>query len=239
VRKRFSQACQRMREDLSIDTQSMGHPRPLAAHPHRSNRVQPLDGPAKYTLRYEALAIALPGPVAYWTGECGRCTCWVVLLLAGRTLARSRVYWLRALWPSPERIAMQTQSKRIPSVGDLTACAARHLADYIDPRSMFGFNTYDYIGSPGTLEPLDCFAPNLLSLRLGYEAIVPLFQPAGPAAELLAAMRRVLAPIFSSVIFRTNLGLGLSLTRPLRPVAQRVGLKQWRSARFCTVNVPN
>lgn len=87
---------------------------------------------------------------------------------------------------------MQTQSKRIPSVGDLTACAARHLADYIDPQSMFGFNTYDYIGSPGTLEPLDCFAPNLLSLRLGYEAIVPLFQPAGPAAELLAAMRRVL-----------------------------------------------
>lgn len=87
---------------------------------------------------------------------------------------------------------MQPQSQKIPSVGDLTACAAKHLADYIDPQSMFGFNTYDYIGSPDTLKPLDCFAPNLLSLRLGYEAIVPLFQPAGPGATLLAAMRRVL-----------------------------------------------
>jgi hypothetical protein len=46
---------------------------------------------------------------------------------------------------------------------------------------------------PGHAHPLDCLAPALLSGQLNYRQVVPLFQPSGPCAEVLSAMRAVLA----------------------------------------------
>ena len=71
------------------------------------------------------------------------------------------------------------------SIADLRSCAGQHLDAYTDPKSQFAFSTYDRIyGSGDIFTPLDCFAANLLSMRLGHRDVIPLF-----AAEKSAAVR--------------------------------------------------
>jgi hypothetical protein len=82
----------------------------------------------------------------------------------------------------------------LSSIADLENCAETHLREYMNPSSEFAFNTYDRLyGSSDVLTPLDCFAPNLLSLSLRNIHVIPLFQDDnGAPAALLAAMQRVL-----------------------------------------------
>ena len=80
------------------------------------------------------------------------------------------------------------------SIADLGKCAETHLRTYMNPDGEFAFNTYDRLyDSPDVLTPLDCFAPNLLSLSLRHIHVIPLFQNGNSApTALLAAMQRVL-----------------------------------------------
>lgn len=78
------------------------------------------------------------------------------------------------------------------SIGRLRGCAERHLRAYTDPRGPRAFRTYDWQGDPERLSPLDCLAPALLSVRMGYKQVVPLFRPEGPGADVLHAMESVL-----------------------------------------------
>ncbi|MFF4147332.1 DUF6308 family protein [Streptomyces sp. NPDC001698] len=79
------------------------------------------------------------------------------------------------------------------TIGTLRGCAEKHLQTYIDPRGPRAFRTYDWQGDPQRLSPLDCLAPALLSVRMGYKQVIPLFRPDGPGAEVLQAMEAVLA----------------------------------------------
>ncbi|MFI2424142.1 DUF6308 family protein [Streptomyces sp. NPDC018955] len=79
------------------------------------------------------------------------------------------------------------------TIGTLRGCAEKHLQTYTDPRGLRAFHTYDWQGDPERLSPLDCLAPALLSVRIGYKQVVPLFHPDGPGAEVLQAMEAVLA----------------------------------------------
>ena len=80
------------------------------------------------------------------------------------------------------------------SIADLENCAESHLREYMKPSGAFAFNTYDRLyASSKALTPLDCFAPNLLSLSLRHIHVIPLFQDgSGAPAALPAAMQRVL-----------------------------------------------
>lgn len=78
------------------------------------------------------------------------------------------------------------------SIGNLRGCGAGHLARYTDVHGDRAFHTYDRQGDPSTLTPLDCLAPALLSVRIGWRQVIPLFRPAGPAADVLRAMQAVL-----------------------------------------------
>jgi hypothetical protein len=80
----------------------------------------------------------------------------------------------------------------VTSIAALHGCAERHLRNYVDPFGPRAFGVYDRQGDPGRLEPVDCLAPALLSVPIGYKQVVPLFQPVGPGADLLRAMQAVL-----------------------------------------------
>jgi hypothetical protein len=90
--------------------------------------------------------------------------------------------------------ATSTADASHPSVKDLTSCASRHMTHYVEARA---FNAYDRVGDPRSLSPTDCLAPNLLSMKLGWRDIVPMFtahagdQPS-PHAVLYEAMAAVL-----------------------------------------------
>ncbi|MGY1659638.1 DUF6308 family protein [Geodermatophilus sp. SYSU D00705] len=88
------------------------------------------------------------------------------------------------------------------SIRDLEACAAGHIAHYTAPQGPRAFHTYDHLGTPDALHPLDCLAPALLSTPASWKTVVPLFQPEGPGAELRKAMQAVLdAPASSTTDF--------------------------------------
>jgi hypothetical protein len=74
----------------------------------------------------------------------------------------------------------------------LHGCAAAHLTRYTDPAGGRAFGTYDRQGDPAVLAPLDCLAPALLSVPIGWRQVIPLFQPSGPGAAVLRAMQAVL-----------------------------------------------
>lgn len=80
------------------------------------------------------------------------------------------------------------------SIAELGKCAEMHFRECMNPGGEFAFNTYDRLyNSPNVLTPLDCFAPNLLSLSLRHIHVIPLFQDRnGAPAALLAAVQRVL-----------------------------------------------
>lgn len=85
-----------------------------------------------------------------------------------------------------------TRQGSMPSIRALEGCAEQHLAAYTDPDGGRAFRTYDQLGDPDTLTPLDCLAPALLSISINYRQVVPLFRPTGPGATLLSAMQAVL-----------------------------------------------
>lgn len=80
----------------------------------------------------------------------------------------------------------------MPSIRSLERCADGHVAHYTDPEGPRAFTTYDRLGDPNTLGPLDCLAPALLSVDIDYRQVVPLFQPSGAGARVLQALRAVL-----------------------------------------------
>lgn len=73
----------------------------------------------------------------------------------------------------------------------------------MDRTAGYAFHTYDQLyGFSGELTPLDCFAANLLSLRLRHNDVIPLFQGGnGAPAALRASMQRVLDETDGSEVF--------------------------------------
>lgn len=68
-------------------------------------------------------------------------------------------------------------------LADLRKNAPARLATYIDPSSHYAFHTYDCLGDPSQpLSPADVLMANLLSLRLSWLEVIPLFST-GPADE--------------------------------------------------------
>lgn len=81
------------------------------------------------------------------------------------------------------------------SIGELRRCADIHLARYLDPdhRKPRAFHAYDGPGDdPDTLTAFDMLAPVLLSVRLTYSDILPMFATTGPHRDLRIAMEAVL-----------------------------------------------
>jgi hypothetical protein len=78
------------------------------------------------------------------------------------------------------------------SIAELRGCAAEHLAHYTDPHGTRAFHVYDVDGRPDELTPVDCLAPALLSVPIGYRQVVPLFRPDGPGADLRRRMQALL-----------------------------------------------
>ncbi|TCN39810.1 hypothetical protein EV644_103104 [Kribbella orskensis] len=81
------------------------------------------------------------------------------------------------------------------SIGDLRNCADVHLARYLDPdhRTPRAFHAYDGPGEdPDPLTALDMLAPVLLSVRLTYADILPMFAKTGHHRDLRTAMEAVL-----------------------------------------------
>ena len=67
------------------------------------------------------------------------------------------------------------------------------LAAYCDPKGHFAFRTYDRVVSDAALTPEDVLMTNLLSLRLTWQDVIPLFaEGTGPAAELRRSLNRAL-----------------------------------------------
>ena len=109
------------------------------------------------------------------------------------------------------------------SIDGLRGCAARHLSDYTDPGGRRAFRTYDRQGDPTPLTPLDCLAPALLSVRIGWRQVTPLFQPSGPGAAIMRPCKRYWMtanaprPASSTPISLTTAARGRSSTRPSVP----------------------
>ncbi|MGY1709119.1 DUF6308 family protein [Geodermatophilus sp. SYSU D00758] len=79
-----------------------------------------------------------------------------------------------------------------PSIAALRACAEKHLDHYTDRNGPRAFWTYDRLGDPDALTPLDCLAPALLSVRIDYHQVVPLFQEDCAGADVLKRLQAVL-----------------------------------------------
>lgn len=75
---------------------------------------------------------------------------------------------------------------------ELRGCARAHLDRYTDRNGPRAFWTYDRGDGGLELTPLDCLAPNLLSMRVDYRLVVPLFASEGDSSDLLAAMNSLL-----------------------------------------------
>jgi hypothetical protein len=69
---------------------------------------------------------------------------------------------------------------RHKGLADLRPSASNALASYTDPANHFAFHTYDRLGDPGApLSAEDVLLANLLSLRLGWREVIPLFSTNG------------------------------------------------------------
>lgn len=92
------------------------------------------------------------------------------------------------------------------TLAELSACAHQHLDAYTDPAGHFAFHTYDRLyGFSGRLTALDCFAAKLLSLRLGQEHVIPLFQQGSSHhTALLDSMQRLLDRTDAAASFRNS-----------------------------------
>jgi hypothetical protein len=87
----------------------------------------------------------------------------------------------------------------MPSVEQLFPCANGHLSRYTDPAENYAFQTYDHLGDPGCLQPLDFLAPALLKAPVRGMYVIAMHQPAGAYRELRDAMARVLSDSSTAV----------------------------------------
>lgn len=82
------------------------------------------------------------------------------------------------------------------SLAQLRGCADAHLARYLDPDHPLprAFAAYDRAGdsAPDHVTALDVLAPVLLSVRISYAEVVPMFASTGPHRELRDALDAVL-----------------------------------------------
>lgn len=71
-------------------------------------------------------------------------------------------------------------------LSELRVSAEETVLAYVSPGAHFAFTTYDVLGDAlGPLSPADVLMANLLSLKLGWQEVVPLFaEGEGPAQEL-------------------------------------------------------
>ncbi|TWD73128.1 hypothetical protein FB561_7013 [Kribbella amoyensis] len=87
------------------------------------------------------------------------------------------------------------RNKQPRSVGELKDSAERHLKEYTDPTKSYAFRTYDEAAiHTDELTPADVLMANLLSLRLTWREVTPLFaEGSGPSQELRLALDDALA----------------------------------------------
>lgn len=81
------------------------------------------------------------------------------------------------------------------SLSDRRSTAEETLAKYTDPAGYYAFSTYDRLWheDQDKLTPSDVLMANLLSLRLGWQDVIPLFAEGdGPAQQLRTALDEAL-----------------------------------------------
>ena len=79
------------------------------------------------------------------------------------------------------------------SIADLSKCAKRHLADYVDPSGPRAFWSYDRQGDPARLEPVDALASGLLDAPLRGSLVIKLFSERDDEySRLRRSMQRLL-----------------------------------------------
>ena len=93
------------------------------------------------------------------------------------------------------------------TIARLKECAQAHLDFYTRRDGPRAFHTYDRLGDPDLLTPLDCLAPALLSININYRQVVPLFQSngdidinAGTVLEGKESVQEVGERIFEEVV---------------------------------------
>jgi hypothetical protein len=97
------------------------------------------------------------------------------------------------------------------------------LASYTDPGNHFAFNTYDHLGDPeSALSPADVLLANLLSLRLGWHQVIPLFSTNpddGDAHALRSALDNALVDLRDAESFENHASVE-ELEETVAPLAQ-------------------
>lgn len=78
----------------------------------------------------------------------------------------------------------------VNSVDELAGCAADHLARNVDPAERRAFQTYDVLGDPDRLLPVDLLAPALLDAPVAGRLVVRMHLNDGPYRRLREAMER-------------------------------------------------
>ncbi|WP_199431212.1 hypothetical protein [Qaidamihabitans albus] len=109
------------------------------------------------------------------------------------------------------------------TIASLARCADSHLDAYTDPAGSYAFRTYDQLYNfSGGLTPLDVFAANLLSLRLGHGDVVPLFRQGSSAYTALRdSMQHVLDATDDNASFCAITSIDAQPFRLVRDANQR------------------
>lgn len=83
------------------------------------------------------------------------------------------------------------------------ADAEDQLGKYMDPRGSYAFDTYDHwYGADGPLVPSDVLLANLMSLRLGWREVIPLFAEGdGEGPALRRSLDKALTDLTSAKNF--------------------------------------
>lgn len=92
------------------------------------------------------------------------------------------------------------------TLADLEPTAAAKLGEYTDPTRHYAFRTYDVVpeNRSGSLLPEDILLANLLSLRLSWKEVIPLFATGdGPAQDLLAALNHAVGDLAEAPPFES------------------------------------
>lgn len=94
------------------------------------------------------------------------------------------------------------------SVGDLRQSAPDLLREYTDPSGHFAFGTYDSLYGRShvrSIEPSDVLMANLMSLRLGWAEVIPLFAAGdGKPQALRVALDHALADLSDAPAFEDH-----------------------------------
>lgn len=90
------------------------------------------------------------------------------------------------------------------TLADLEPTAAAKLGEYTDPTRRYAFRTYDVVPAnrSGSLLPEDILVANLLSLRLSWREVIPLFATGDrPAQDLLAALNHAVGELADAAAY--------------------------------------